>query len=71
MKQIKSSEDLTRKKILICPEKLHVVKENTFSKISISSKYKSLLNSDTWGNDVLPELNYSSKIIDSNILDRD
>ena len=34
----------------------------------ISSKYKSLLNSDTWGNDVLPELNSTSQIIDSNIL---
>ena len=37
----------------------------------ISNKYKSLLNSDTWGNDVLPELNNSSEIIDSNITDRD
>jgi hypothetical protein len=27
------------------------------TKILISSKYKSFLNSDTWGNDVLPELN--------------
>jgi hypothetical protein len=37
----------------------------------ISSNYKSLLNSDTWGNDVLPELNNSSEIIDSNIIDTD
>ncbi len=35
----------------------------------IGSKYKNLLNSDTWGNDVLPELNNSSQIIDSNIPD--
>ncbi len=35
----------------------------------ISSKYTSLLNSDTWGNDVLPELNNSSQIIDSNSRD--
>jgi hypothetical protein len=41
------------------------------TKILISSKYKSLLNSDTWGNDVLPELNNSSQIVDSNILDTD
>ena len=41
------------------------------TKILISSKYKSLLHSDTWGNDVLPELNNSSQIIDSNIPDRD
>ena len=37
------------------------------TKILISSKYTSLLNSDTWGNDVLPELNISSQIVDSNI----
>ena len=37
------------------------------TKIMISSKYESLLNSDTWGNDVLPELNISSQIVDSNI----
>jgi len=36
------------------------------TKILISSKYKSLLNFDTWGNDVLPELNISSQIVDSN-----
>ena len=33
----------------------------------ICIKYKSLLNSDTWRNDVLPELNISSQIVDSNI----
>ena len=48
-----------------------MLKKKTFSKILISSKYKSLLNSDTWGNDVLPELNNSSQIIDSNIPDID
>jgi len=38
------------------------------TKILISSKYKSLyINSDTWGNDVLPEVIISSRIIDSNI----
>ncbi len=37
----------------------------------IRSKYKSLLNSDIWEDDVLPELNNSSKIISSNITDRD
>ena len=36
-------------------------------KLLISSKYESLLNSDTWGNDVLPELNNSSQKVDSNI----
>ena len=39
--------------------------------ILISSKYKILLNSDTWGNDVLPKLNISSQIIDSNIRESD
>ena len=52
IKQLKSAEDLTRNKILICPKKLPVAKENTLTKILISSKYQSLLNSDTWGNDV-------------------
>ena len=52
---------------MICHEKINVAKENTFLKILISSKYKSSLNSDTWGNDVFPELNNSSQIIDSNI----
>ncbi len=52
---------------MICPEKIPIVKENTLTKILISSKYKSLLNSDTWGNDVLSELNNTSQIIDSNI----
>ena len=56
---------------MICPEKIYVAKKNTFSKILISSKCKSLFNSETWGNDVLPELNNSSQIIDSNIPDRD
>ncbi len=35
----------------------------------ISSKYKSLLNSDTWGTDVLPELHNTSEIIDSSSRD--
>ena len=39
------------------------------TKILISSKYKILLNSDTWGNDVLLELSNSSHIVDSNIPD--
>ena len=56
---------------MICPEKLPVAKGNKLTKILISSKYKNLLNSDTWGNDVLTELNNSSQIIDSNILDKD
>ena len=54
---------------MICPEKIVAAKENTFSKISISSKHKSILYFDTWGNDVLPDLNNSSQIIDSNIQD--
>jgi len=33
----------------------------------ISSKYNSLIKSDTWGNYVLPELNISSQILDGNI----
>ena len=45
----------------MCPQKIHDAKENTISKRLISSKYKSLLHSDTWGNDVLPELNNSSQ----------
>ena len=40
-------------------------------KILMSSKYKSLLNSDTWGNDVLPEFNILSQIVDSNIREKD
>jgi hypothetical protein len=48
-----------------------LLKKKTFSKILISSKYKSLLKSDIWEDDVLPELNNSSEIIDSNITDRD
>ena len=56
---------------MICPEKIPDAKENTFSNILISSKYNSLLNSDTWENDVLPESNNSSQIIDSNIRDTD
>ena len=47
-------------------KKKSAAKENTLTKILISIKYKSLLNSDTWGNDVLP-LNISSEIVDSNI----
>jgi hypothetical protein len=37
------------------------------TKIFISSKYKSSLNSDIWGNDVSPELNNSSQIVNRNI----
>ena len=37
------------------------------TKMLISSKYKSVLNSDTWRNDVSPELNISSQIENSNI----
>ena len=66
--QVKS-KDIIRNKTLICPEKILVARENMLTKILISSKYKSLLNSDTWGNDVLPELNNTSQIIDSSILD--
>ena len=36
---------------MICAEKIPVAMENMLTKILISSKYKSLLNSDTWGND--------------------
>ncbi len=46
-------------------------KGNKLKKILISSKYKSLLNSDTWGNDVLPQLNISSQILDVNIREID
>ena len=71
IKQIKFAEDITRNETLICSEKMHVARENMFKKILISSKYKSLLNFDTWGNDVLPELNNSSQIVDSNIRETD
>ena len=53
IKQIKS-EDIIRNKTLICPEKIAVARENMLTKTLISSKYKSLLHSDTLGNDVLP-----------------
>ena len=66
IKPIKSAKDLPQTNTLICPEKIHVVKGNTLTKILISSKYKSLLTSDTWGNDVLPELNNTSQTTDSN-----
>ncbi len=56
---------------MICPKKIHVARERILTQLLISSKYKSLLNSDSWGNEVLPELNNSSQIIDSNIPDRD
>ncbi len=48
-------------------KKIRVAIENMLTKILISSKYKNLLSSDTWENDVLPELNLSSQILDSNI----
>jgi hypothetical protein len=54
---------------LICPEKIPIARKNILTKILISSKYKSLLNSDTWGNDISPDLNNSSQIVDSNIPD--
>ena len=56
-------EDIIRNKTVICDEKIHVVRENVLTKILIICKYKSLLNSDSWGNDVLPELNISSQIL--------
>jgi len=59
------SEDIIRNKTMICAEKIHVAREKMLTRMLISSKYKSLLDSDTWGNDVLPELNNSSEIIDS------
>ena len=37
------------------------------TKILIIIKYKSLLNSDTWGNDILPEFINSSQMVDSSI----
>ena len=47
--------------------KKYLLKGNMFKKMLISSKYNSFLNSDTWGNDVLPESNISSQILDINI----
>jgi hypothetical protein len=49
--------------------KIHIARQNMSTKLLISSKYKCLLNSDTWGNYVLPEYNNSSQIVDSNIPD--
>ena len=46
IKQIKFAEDFTRNKTLICPGKIPVARENILSKILISSKYESLLNSE-------------------------
>ncbi len=54
---------------MVCPETTPIVKGNALTKMLTSSKYKSLLNSDTWGNDVLPELNNTLQIIDSIIPD--
>jgi len=56
---------------MICAEKKHVARENMLAKILTSSKYKSLLNSDTWENDALPEVNNSSQILDSDIRETD
>ncbi len=42
-----------------------------YEKKTLISKYKSLLNFDTWGNDVLPKLNISSQIPDDNIRGKD
>jgi hypothetical protein len=69
--QIKLAEDFTRNKTLICSEKIPIARENTLTKIFISSKYKSLLNSDTWGSNVLPVFNNSSQIVDNNIPNTD
>ncbi len=65
-KQIKS-EDMIQNKTLICPEKTPVARENMLAQVLICSKYKSFLNSDTWGNNVSPELNISSQILYGNI----
>ena len=67
-KQINYAKDIIRKKTLMCSEKIPVARKNMLTKILISSKYKNLSNSDIWGNNVLPELNISSQIVDSNIL---
>ena len=50
---------MIRNKTMICDEIIPDTRDNMFTKILISSKYKSLLNFDTWGNEVLPELNIS------------
>jgi hypothetical protein len=71
IKQTYSTKEITRNKTLICPEKIPTAKENTLTKILIGSKYKNLLNSDTWGNDVLHELNNSSQKVDSNFRETD
>ena len=55
IKQIKSEKDLTRNKTLLCPKNRPIARENMLTKMSISRKYKILLNFDTWGNYVLPE----------------
>ena len=52
---------------MICAEKITVARENMLTRMLISSKYTSLINFDTWGNDVLPELNISSQLLDGNI----
>jgi len=60
-------EDIIRNKPMICAEKIPLARENMLTKILVSIKYKKLLNSDTWGNDILLELDISSQIVDSNI----
>jgi hypothetical protein len=47
IKQIKSAKEIIRNETLICLEKILVAKRNMLTKILISSKYKSVLHSDT------------------------
>jgi hypothetical protein len=54
IEQIKYAEEIIRNTTLICLEKIPVARENMLTKRLISSKYKSLLHYDAWGNDVLP-----------------
>jgi hypothetical protein len=70
IKQFIKSEDIIPNKTMICDKKTSVTKENMFEKMLIS-KYKSLVNVGTWGNDVLPELIISSQIPDGNIREAD
>jgi hypothetical protein len=69
IKPVKSANDQPQTNTLICRDKIPVVKASTLTKKLISSKYKSLLNSDTWGNDVLPEFKNTSQTIGSSSRD--